>query len=150
MYNFSLRRAISALTLTTITLLTACGGGGGAGVTPGKPEPIASAQASMTRALKGFNVTVTPFVIPGTANNQPSTIDISVDTANSIQSVRFWNADDYDTASNLVDIVPSQPAPGKWQITWPKQTKAQSCLLMRFTMSSGDVMETGIGDFCFK
>jgi hypothetical protein len=112
------------------------------------------AQAAQSRALKGFNVTVTPFVVPGTANNQPMTIDISVDNASVLattDSAQFWNGDDYDTPANNVQIVPtSQPAPGKWQLIWPKQSKAESGLLNRFKLSNGDVIETGVTDFRFK
>jgi hypothetical protein len=142
------------LVLTSSLILTACGGGGGSGVTPAGTTPLPVAQAAQTRALKGFTVTVVPNVLPGAANNQPTTVDISVDNPAVLatnDSAQFWNGDDYEnTANNVVVTASSQPAPGKWQLTWPKQTKTESGLLIRFKLSNGDVIETAVNDFRFK
>jgi hypothetical protein len=137
---------ISAL-ISALFLVGCGGGGGGTGVTDGG-KITATAQASQKRSLKGFDVVVTPYVFAGSANNQPSTIDIEVTNPALIDQVTTFNGKDYESADTVV-VPSSLIAPGKWRVEWP-QNKTESALLMRFTMKNGDVIETGVDDFRFK
>jgi hypothetical protein len=147
MIRIEMKNTILSITLAAaVSLLAACGGGGGTGVTKDNP-PVA--QANQIRAMKGFDVTVTPFVILGTANNQPSTVEIRVTKPELIDSLAASSGVNYESPSNL-PLALTLVSPGVWRLDWPKQAPIDSGLLLKFTLKTGDVLETGVEDFRFK
>lgn len=150
----------TAATGSTSTTTPATGGTVVAPVVPAVPvlpgSPLAPvspsapvAQASQTRKLRGFDVQLTPYVVPGTAFNQPTQIQFVVTNPLLIASVTAASGDDYDTAVPVM-ATQSSSSPSLWSIDWPKSSVPESGLLLTFKLKDGDTLETGASDFRFK
>jgi len=139
-----------ALALVAGLTLSACGGGGSAASdTPvPTPTPIATevAQATKTRALPGFDVQVTPYVL-STAPTTVTRVEVKVSDATAVTALEATLGKDFDTGTAAVATL---TAPGVWGIAVPATLAANSGVQLSFTLKNGDGFESGVTDFMVR
>jgi hypothetical protein len=144
-----------SLAAISVCALLISGCGGGSSIDAGALEiPF----ASKVQTLEGFDVTVTAFAL-STSPTIPVRYEVELVTPTVVlnNGVRSDDGDEYITALIGTDYVSAKPvvvdgtsSQTVWSVAVPKPLiAAGNGLLVTFTLSDGDLFETGEKDFIF-
>lgn len=133
----------ASLVLGVATLLSGCGGSSGDPQRAQATAPASGAQAT-TRVLPGFDVTVTAIRAAGAA---ATSFDVKVSDPAKVSALKAVIGTDVERG---VAAVASAGAAGSWTVAVAAGAAPDAGLQLLFTLTDGDSIETGTGDFPLK